>query len=376
MKRRSPHAGADRRDLCRRRTNVCHCYPPLGRAESTQCWAPIVHLSDKFGVRRCAYTISRPLTGPHSTGTPLRRYLCSERRSSVRVHMGRRSPMGNSIWALEGKSQISARTARTENVRIEFLRCRSRATLQWRVARSHISLMWARDKGSNARMTMAGQATDSIAPGRAKFWFFPEGAGAEGELTGRGAYDFVGLFVKPSFLSVTVKQTLAEPIAGFSHEALGRAFDEMAGELTTADELLPIFTEGWAMQALAYVARAAMEPQPRRATTGSGLAPWQLRRAKEIFLADLSERPPMDLVAAACKLSISHFARAFKASTGAPPHQWLMTARIERARVLLAEFDYVARRCCGNMRLCGSESLFAGFRARDGDKPRRVAAQA
>jgi transcriptional regulator GlxA family with amidase domain len=41
-------------------------------------------------------------------------------------------------------------------------------------------------------------------------------------------------------------------------------------------------------------------------------------------------------VALACKLSVSHFARAFKASTGLSPHQWLTAARIETAQGLLA----------------------------------------
>jgi len=60
-------------------------------------------------------------------------------------------------------------------------------------------------------------------------------------------------------------------------------------------------------------------------------------RAKKVFFADLSECPEMGLVAAVCNLSISHFARAFKASTGVPPHQRLMMARVDRARALLAE---------------------------------------
>jgi len=135
--------------------------------------------------------------------------------------------------------------------------------------------MWVRDHGSNTRMTMAGRAPSSIAPGQATFWFFPGGAGAEGELTGRGAYGCGGVFVDPSFLSASVRQTLAEPISGFSHDVLGCAFSEMAWELTGANELLSIFVEGWAMQAMAYGACAAMEPQPRRAATCSGLAPWQ-----------------------------------------------------------------------------------------------------
>ena len=55
----------------------------------------------------------------------------------------------------------------------------------------------------------------------ANFWFFPEGVGAEGELTGKGAYDCAGVFVDPAFLPSTVKQSLAEPIAGFLARCAG-----------------------------------------------------------------------------------------------------------------------------------------------------------
>lgn len=255
----------------------------------------------------------------------------------MRANLAQRSTAQSSIRAFSSEAPINARIAHTDNVRIEFLQCRSQATVQWSVTRPLLSLMWVRNKGSNARTTMAGQEPETILPGRARFWFCPEGAGAGAELTGRGAYDCAGVFVEPSFLPAAVKQTLAKPIHGFSDDALGRAFDELAEELTEADELLPIFTEGWAMQALAYVVRANREQQPRRVVTGSGLAPWQLLRAKQMFLADLSENQSVDRVAARCRLSVSHFARAFKASTGVPPHQWLIKARIEQARTLLAE---------------------------------------
>jgi AraC-like DNA-binding protein len=241
-----------------------------------------------------------------------------------------------SFRALSNNALISARVASTDHVRVEFLRCGTEATVEWNVARPEFSLMWVRDKGSNARFTFAGRQSDNIAPGRANFWFFPEGTDAHGQLTGKGAYDCAGVFVDPAFLSSTVKEALAEPLAGFSHDALGRAFDELAGEMTDPDEVLPLFTDGWAMQALSYVARASRAPQPSRSAIGSGLAPWQLRRAQEMFRSDLSENLSLGDVARACKLSVSHFARAFKASTGIPPHQWVMTARIEMARGMLA----------------------------------------
>ena len=240
-----------------------------------------------------------------------------------------------SIRALSTEALISSRIARTDHVRLEFLRCGCATTLEWSVARPEVSLMWVCDKGSNARFTLAGRQSDGITPGRANFWFFPEGSDAHGELTGKGAYDCAGVFVDPSFLPSTVKDSLGQPIAGFSHDALGRAFDALAGELAEPDGVLPLFTEGWAMQALAYVARASKTAQPSSTLTSSGLAPWQLRRAQEMFRSDLSANLSLNNVAQACKLSVSHFARAFKASTSIPPHQWVMAARIEMARGLL-----------------------------------------
>jgi AraC-like DNA-binding protein len=226
---------------------------------------------------------------------------------------------------------ISSRIACTDNVRVEFLRCESETTLRWSVAHPEVALMWVRDKGSDARIIVAGRQAGPIAPGRANFWFFPEGVGAEGEVTGKGAYDCAGVFVDPSFLSPAVRQSLAEPMAGSCH-ALGRAFNELAEELAQPDDALPLLTEGLAMQALAYVARASQTQHPK---PNSGLAPWQLRRAKEMLQADISENLSLQRVANACKLSVSHFARGFKASTGVPPHQWLMSTRVERARDLL-----------------------------------------
>ena len=199
--------------------------------------------------------------------------------------------------------------------------------------------MWVRDRGSDARFTLAGRQSDSIIRGRANLWFFPEGSDAHGELTGRGAYDCAGVFVDPAFLPSVVRDSLAKPIVGFSHDALGRAFDTLAGELTEPDEILPLFTEGWALQALAYVARASKTTQPSCTVQSSGLAPWQLRRAQDMFRSDLSDNLPLNSVAQACRLSVSHFARAFKASTGLPPHQWVMAMRIEMARGILTNSD-------------------------------------
>jgi AraC-like DNA-binding protein len=44
-------------------------------------------------------------------------------------------------------------------------------------------------------------------------------------------------------------------------------------------------------------------------------------------------------IAAELDLSVSHFSRAFRASTGLPPHQWLLHQRVEAAKQLMTVRD-------------------------------------
>src|SRR5262245_41374003 len=68
-----------------------------------------------------------------------------------------------------------------------------------------------------------------------------------------------------------------------------------------------------------------------------GLTPWQVRRAKQLMHANLDEKLPLSRLAQECELSVSHFARAFRQSTGIPPHRWHLNQRVERAKELLRD---------------------------------------
>ena len=52
-------------------------------------------------------------------------------------------------------------------------------------------------------------------------------------------------------------------------------------------------------------------------------------------IARLNGEVTLEALAQECGLSRSHFARAFKKTTGLPAHRWLLDRRIERARELL-----------------------------------------
>jgi AraC-like DNA-binding protein len=78
---------------------------------------------------------------------------------------------------------------------------------------------------------------------------------------------------------------------------------------------------------------------PSQARPAGGLAPWALNRVVAHLEASLSETVSLAEVAALARLSPYHFSRAFKVSTGLPPHRWVQVRRVERAKVLLADLD-------------------------------------
>ena len=69
--------------------------------------------------------------------------------------------------------------------------------------------------------------------------------------------------------------------------------------------------------------------------THGGLAPWQVRRTEQILRERLDEAVTLACLAGECHLSVAHFARAFKRTTGQTPHRWLLERRVEHAKKLL-----------------------------------------
>ncbi|MDM0044765.1 AraC family transcriptional regulator [Variovorax dokdonensis] len=65
----------------------------------------------------------------------------------------------------------------------------------------------------------------------------------------------------------------------------------------------------------------------------------RLLRAKDRMDAASHEDWPVARLAQVSHVSPAHFARAFKEAFGIPPHRYLLTRRIERAKTLLRDTD-------------------------------------
>jgi transcriptional regulator GlxA family with amidase domain len=79
-----------------------------------------------------------------------------------------------------------------------------------------------------------------------------------------------------------------------------------------------------------------------RGPGGSSLDPALLRRllrAKDRMDVASHEEWPVHRLARVSRVSEAHFARSFKDAFGIPPHRYLLTRRIERAKTLLRDTD-------------------------------------
>jgi AraC-like DNA-binding protein len=85
--------------------------------------------------------------------------------------------------------------------------------------------------------------------------------------------------------------------------------------------------------------RENLQLREQAAGARGGLAFWQLKRAEALMSENLSVQVPIGQVAEECGLSVRHLARAFRQSTGVPPHRWLLDRRVERAKELLPNPD-------------------------------------
>ncbi|AKQ65922.1 Transcriptional regulator, AraC family [Myxococcus hansupus] len=129
-------------------------------------------------------------------------------------------------------------------------------------------------------------------------------------------------------------ETLWGPLQSDGHALMASLPEEhlriVAGFLTSARAIQD--------RHAARVAKLLQEPgRSRAARQRGGLSPAALHRVKLYVEAHLARRIPVGELARRAGLSVFHFTRAFRQSTGMTPHAWVQQQRVERARDLLSQ---------------------------------------
>ena len=129
---------------------------------------------------------------------------------------------------------------------------------------------------------------------------------------------------------------LAVPRLLFSEPRFLALAELIAAECVNPQPLHDLYGDGLSVALFIDVMRLGRVRSRKR----SELAAWQLRRSIDYIEENCLRGIRLEELAALTGLSQSYFSHAFKASTGLPPHQWQMKARIERAKALMLTGDH------------------------------------
>lgn len=156
------------------------------------------------------------------------------------------------------------------------------------------------------------------------------------------------------------------PHIQFHDRALERLMLFMAQHQLQGEPFGTMFSEALAIamtDRLSGQADAGGEAGPYRA-----LRPGLRRLLMELIEHRLSEPPSIDAMAALASMGTSLFLRAFRASFGMPPHQYVMALRVERAKLLLSR-DAPLSDLAAWLGFASHAHFTTVFRARTGTTP-------
>ena len=148
----------------------------------------------------------------------------------------------------------------------------------------------------------------------------------------------------PAFMSQAVREMrrqeefILRQVRGVRDARIAAILSGLKADMDAGHSSGPLFGETLAT-ALAVHLVQAYATAPAIPSPVLPLARSELRRALDYIHDNLASDLTLAEIASAAGLSPSHFARLFRQAIGQPPHQYVLTARIERAQNLLRQPD-------------------------------------
>jgi AraC family transcriptional regulator len=112
----------------------------------------------------------------------------------------------------------------------------------------------------------------------------------------------------------------------------------------------------------------------RREAGASGLAPWRMRLIEDRIRSP-EPLPKVSELAALCRMSTRHLARAFKNETGATLRQRIKAAGLARAQQMLAEGHAPIKQIAGQLGFASTSSFSSAFLRATGNRPKDTRAR-
>jgi AraC family transcriptional regulator len=163
----------------------------------------------------------------------------------------------------------------------------------------------------------------------------------------QGSIDALLIYLEPSLVARVAAESfeldpsraVVRPLDVLHSPELRSAMLAVDAELSASGVGEPLLVESIATNLSVHLIRYFSAPYQLPVPADSVLARRKLHSVIEYIMENLEGNPTLEQMASVAHLSPYHFARQFKATTGLPPHQYVISRRIERAKHLLRADD-------------------------------------
>jgi AraC family transcriptional regulator len=164
---------------------------------------------------------------------------------------------------------------------------------------------------------------------------------------------------------------LLSPRLFFEDVTIWNTVEKLRQAVDATDNINGLYVEALGTVLLHEILRLNKGNSRVEAMVKGGLAAWQQRVVTSHIEEHLSEQVSLATLARLARLSTFHFCRAFKQSFGVPPHRYLTSRRIERAKMMLAERKHSVTEIGLAVGFSETSSFTAVFRKITGQTPSR-----
>ena len=232
-----------------------------------------------------------------------------------------------------GGELVSGIIADSRTTHVEVLARRATGPVSWRFRQPRLALFWFRSGLKALHLELDGRRIHSEIKSGTNLALLPASTSVVGEFEVAPSFDYTVAFLDPTVAS-DAGCHFNRPLIAFGNEDLQRSLSVLCREARIADNLYGLFADGWAMQALALLARIDGN-QAATVRPSGGLAPSSFRHVVDYIEADLSRAFTIEDLAQVAGVSPRHFIRAFRESSGQTPLRFVYSLRLERAKEFL-----------------------------------------
>jgi AraC family transcriptional regulator len=161
-----------------------------------------------------------------------------------------------------------------------------------------------------------------------------------------------------------------ENLWSFQDEQLRLLLTEMEREVTSGSATGPLYGDllglSLSVALIQKYGRASITPALHR----GGIAKPRLNRVLEYIATNLPSEIRLEDLAAIAGLSVFHFARAFRDSTGITPHQYVLQRRVDTVKTLLRSRNWNLEAIASATGFADASHLTKAFRRHTGTTPK------